>query len=124
MKDKNYILIRNEEDVRKLVELPVQGRIEVIGFTRYSQLFGNQSDFVSHGTYPVISNDVFNELFGKVLTLVDAAFEDGQRKEAFKSLIKAEMSGWYSKNTNYTHKMTEQAYKKILDDLLEDTEER
>ena len=121
MKDKNYILIRNEQDVRQLVELPVQGRIEAIGFTRYSVLFGSDKP-ESNGTYPVISNEVFNELFGKVLTLVDATFEDGQRKEAFKSLIKAEMSGWYSKNTDYARKVTDKAYKKILDDLLQDPE--
>jgi len=46
-----------------------------------------------------------------VLTLVDATFQEGSQKDAFKSLIKNEMSGWYDKSTNYTLKMTEQAYK-------------
>jgi len=97
--DKNYVLI-TKDDVRKLVELPVYGRIEVIGFTRYSSLNGRPVDGITHesdpepnGTYPVISYDVFKDLYGRVLTLVDATFQEGSQKEAFKSLIKNEMSG-------------------------------
>jgi len=115
--DTNYLLI-TKDDVRQLVELPVKGRIEAIGFTRYATLMGRAVDGVVHesdqepnGTYPIISHEVFNELYGKVLTLVDATFQEGSQKEAFKSLIKNEMSGWYDKSTNYTLKMTEQAYK-------------
>ena len=116
MEDKNYLLI-TKDSVRELVEIPVRGRIEAIGFTRYTSLIGRVADGVTHdpdpepnGTYPVISHEVFNELYGKVLTLVDATFQDGSQKEAFKSLIKNEMSGWYDKSTNYTLKMTTQAY--------------
>jgi len=116
-KDKNYLLI-TQDDVRKLVELPVQGRIEVIGYTRYSTLGGKLGGVETHefdqepnGTYPIINFDVFNELYGRVLTLVDATFQEGSQKEAFKSLMKNEMSGWYDKSTNYTLKMTTQAYK-------------
>lgn len=113
MNDKNYILIV-KDDVRKLVEIPVKGRIEAIGFTRYSEIHFEESgheDFVPNGTYPVISSEMFNELYGKVLTVVDATFIDGLQKDAFKTLLKNELSGWYDKNTGYAYKMTEQAYK-------------
>ena len=116
-KDKNYLLI-TVDDVRKLVEIPQDGRIEVIGFTRYSTLGGGVQDGNQYetrpepnGTYPVISYPVFKEIYGKLLTIVDAAFQEGSQKEAFKSLVKNEMSNWYDKNTNYTLKMTQQAYK-------------
>lgn len=115
MSDKNYLLI-TKDDVRQLVEIPVQGRIEAIGFTRYSVLLsgsGGDSEPEPNGTYPVISHEVFNELYGKILTLVDATFPEGSQKEAFKSLVKNEMSGWYDKSTNYTFKMTEQAYRHL-----------
>lgn len=116
MNDENYLLINDEKGVRQLVKLPVEGRIDAIGFTRYSTLRHSATEDGEpepNGTYPVISSEVFNELYGKVLTLVDATFQEGSQKEAFKSLIKNEMSGWYDKNTNYTLKMTEQAYKYI-----------
>ena len=115
MNDKNYLLV-TKDDVRKLVEIPVEGRIEAIGFTRYSVLLHSSSEdgeLEPNGTYPVISHEVFNELYGKVLTLVDATFPEGSQKEAFKSLVKNEMSGWYDKSTNYTFKMTEQAYRHL-----------
>lgn len=120
MNDENYVLIQNNKDVRQLVKIPVKGRIEVIGFTRFSSLGGGHDGtkaYVSepepNGTYPIISSKVFDELYGKVLTLVDATFPEGSQKEAFKSLIKNEMSGWYDKSTNYTLKMTEQAYRSL-----------
>jgi len=112
MNDKNYILI-TKDDVRKLVEIPVKGRIEAIGFTRYTEFSSigrSDKELVANGTYPVISSEMFNELYGKVLTVVDATFADGSQKEAFKTLLKNELSGWYDKNTSYAFKMTEQAY--------------
>lgn len=113
-KDKNYLLI-SQNDVRKLVEIPVEGRIEAIGFTRYSVLLGSSDQkewpHEPNGTYPIISHEVFNELYGKVLTLVDATFQEGAQKDAFKTLIKNEISSWYDKSTRYTLKMTEEAHK-------------
>lgn len=104
-----------QDDVRKLVKLPIKGRIEAIGFTRYSEplLAGSDSTVYPqepNGTYPVISYDLFNELYGRVLTVVDATFQEGNQKEAFKSLLKNEMSGWYDKSTTYALNMTKQAY--------------
>ena len=115
MNDRNYILLM-KDDIRHLVEIPVKGRIEAIGFTRYSNLFhvsGKEgTELVHNGSYPVISADVFNELYGKILTLIDAAFPEGGQKEAFKTLARNELSGWYDKNVSYTIKMTEQLHEK------------
>lgn len=113
MNDTNYLLI-TKDDIRHLVEIPVKGRIEAIGFTRYSVLLASSEGDGApepNGTYPIISHEIFNELYGKVLTLVDATFQDGTQKEAFKSLMKNEMSNWYDKSTDYAFKMTTQAYK-------------
>ena len=121
MNDTNYIIYRDGKGVRHLEKLSTRERIEVIGFQRYSTLLADsektyyQQD--PNGSYPVISYDVFKDLYGKVLTVIDASFDEGERREAIKTLLKSSMSEWYDKNTGYTLKMTSQLVK------LKDTEE-
>lgn len=110
MSDTNYILFQDEKGVRHIEKLNTVERIEVIGFQRYSTLLGgtDSTEYPQepNGSFPVISYDVFKDLFGKILTIVDATFDDGERKEAVKSLLKTSMSEWYDKNTGYTLKMS------------------
>lgn len=106
----NYILYQDGEGVRHIEKLKVDKKIEVIGFQRYSELLGSsdQREYPKepNGSYPIISYDVFKDMYGKVLTVIDASFDDGERKEALKALLKATMSEWYDKNTGYVLKMS------------------
>ena len=110
MSDTNYVLFQDEKGVRHIEKLKTDKRIEVIGFQRYSTLLGDSDNteypLEPNGSYPVISYEVFKDLFGKILTVIDATFDEGERKEAVKSLLKTSMSEWYDKNTGYTLKMS------------------
>ena len=117
MQDVNVILYTNSKDQRRLgtldTDLAGDNRInQVIGYGRFSVLaHGSIGDGEAelNGVYPVISAEMFNELYGKMLTLVDVAFPEGTQKEAFKALSKSEMSNWYNKHVDYTKKMITQA---------------
>lgn len=108
--DKYKLLYQNSKGVRKVADLDISDRIQVIGVTRYTHFETPQTaDWDMNGNYPIIDDDMFKDVFGKVLTIIDASFVDGNQKEAFKSLVKSTMSDWYNKNVNYVAKMTEQA---------------
>lgn len=112
--DRNYVLYQDDKGVRNIVKLPVDERISVIGFSRYSVLLhGSEGDgdHELNGAYPIIKDEHFNDLFGKVLTVVDASFLEGAQKEAFKTLIKGSISEWYAKHCDYNLKMTDKLVK-------------
>lgn len=110
--DKYQVLYMDSKGVRHLIELPeISDRIEVIGVTRFTDFDAaamSNDGWDMNGSYPVISGETFNDVFGKVLTIVDASFQDGSQKDAFKSLVKSTMSEWYNKNVDYVSKMTAQ----------------
>lgn len=119
--DKNYILYTNSKDQRRLAEIHsdlANGKVnQVIGYARYSVMLhglhddGDDGMPEMNGIYPIISGDMFNELYGKVLTLIDLAFPEGSQREAFKSVTRNELSNWYDKHVDYTRKMVEHAIK-------------
>lgn len=115
--DKYQVLYMDDKSVRHIVELPnITDRIELIGITRYTDFqpeaqVRGQTYPAMNGAYPALTSGMFNEVYGKLLTVCDASFTDSIQREAFKSLIKGTMSDWYDKNVSYTAKMTEQLVK-------------
>lgn len=112
--DKYVVLYMGSDGVRHIAEIPkLTDRVELIGITRYTKFDegsrpAKAREYEQNGSYPVIPGDIFNSLYGKVLTVVDAAFPAGDQKDAFKTLIKNELTGWYSKQTDYAAMMTQQ----------------
>lgn len=113
------LLFQNEDSVRELVEVPIKGRVQLIGVTRYTDFdaperlpAGRKTPFELNGTYPIIEAEQFNKLYGKVMQLCDAMLSEPTQREAFKSLMKENLSEWYSKETGYVYKMTEQLFNK------------
>lgn len=108
--DSLYLLFQNDKDVRELVEIPLKDRVKLIGVSRYTDFDkGTKPEF--NGAYPFLQDSNFNALYGKMLQLCDAMIGDATQREAFKSLVKENLSEWYSKETGYTFKMTEQIVK-------------
>lgn len=113
--DKYVLLYVDDRGVRHIVEVPVEDRVEFIGISRYTE-FDNAArtkdskttNVLQNGSYPIIKHDIFNDVYGKVLTVCDAAFPSGDQKDAFKSLIKNTLSDWYEKQVGYTATMTDQ----------------
>ena len=73
--DKYMLLFQNDESVRQLVEVPIKGRAaQLIGVTRYTDFdaperlpAGRKTPFELNGTYPIISAEQFNKLYGKMM---------------------------------------------------------
>ena len=117
--DKYVLLFQNDQSVRELVEVPIKGRVQLIGVTRYTDFdrpeqlpAGRTNPYELNGTYPIIAAEQFNKLYGKVMQLCDAMLAEPTQREAFKSLMKENLSGWYDKETGYVYKMTEQLFNK------------
>jgi len=108
--DSLYLLFQNDKDVRELVEIPLKDRVKLIGVSRYTD-FDNGDKPAFNGAYPFLQDSNFGAIFGKLMQLCDATFSDPQQREAFKSLVKENLSEWYNKETGYTFKMTEQLVK-------------
>lgn len=118
--DKYVLLFQNGDSVRELVEIPMKNRADkLIGVTRYTDFeapnrlpAGRKTPYELNGTYPIVAADQFNKLYGKMLQLCDAMLADPTQREAFKSLVKENLSDWYDKETGYVYKMTEQLFNK------------
>lgn len=114
--DKYYLLFQNDKDVRELVEIPIKDRVKLIGVTRYTDFDQpaarhEKAGYLPNGAYPLLQDAQFSALFGKMMQLCDAMIGDATQREAFKSLVKENLSEWYNKETGYTFKMTEQLVK-------------
>lgn len=116
--DKLYLLVKNDRDVRELVEIPLRDRVQLIGVSRYTDFDESLPDdaagrrgYQFNGAYPFLHDGNFNALYGKMMQLCDAMIGDAEQRTAFKSLVKENLSDWYGKETGYTFKMSEQLVK-------------
>jgi len=101
------VLYQDGSSVRRLKEVDLPDAFDIIGIQKYTD-FDKARGAEPNGSYPVIDNENFSELYGKMLTLCDATFTDATQREAFKDMVKNTLSGWYGKNVDYTFKMAEQ----------------
>lgn len=101
------VLYQDGNSVRRLKEVELPDAYHLIGVQKYTD-FDKARGAEPNGSYPVIDNENFSELYGKMLTLCDATFTDPTQREAFKDMVKSTLSGWYGKNVDYTFKMAEQ----------------
>lgn len=103
------VLYQDGKSIRRLVEVELPDAHQIIGVQRYTDFEeGKGGKENPNGTYPVILSDDFNSIYGKLLTLCDAAFTDNTQREAFKDMVKNNLSDWYNKNVDYVFAMSEQ----------------
>jgi len=108
--EKYMVLYSDDRGVRHIVQLPanmVHPPKKFIGISFMSET-NVKGKFDVVDTIPVIDTDIFNDLYGKLLTLCDAMIADPTQREAFKSIVKDTASSWHSKNSGYAYKMTKQ----------------
>ncbi len=107
------LLYVDGNDVRRTIDIEAPDLIKPIGLQRYTD-FENVANTgpEPNGTYPVLDDKTFNELYGKALTLVDASFAEATQRDAFKNVLKGILSEWFDKQVGYTFRMTEQQRKK------------
>ena len=105
------LLYINAKDARQLVDVNLDDGIKPIGIQRYTDFEANKH-LEANGTYPCLTSDTFDELYGKVLTQVDASFTDATQREAFKSVMRNTLSDWYTKQLDYTFNMAAQLHPK------------
>lgn len=106
---KYKVLYVDGNDVRHLAEVELKDAMTPIGIQRYTD-FDIARGFEANGTYPVLLDKSFNEIYGNLLTLCDATFTDKDQREAFKDMVKGMLSKWYDKNMSYTLKMSDQLH--------------
>lgn len=123
MEDKFFMLYADEDTgVRHLAEVKVESDKSIkkpIGIQIYRNYkgsslpreIGQDSDYLANGSYPVLSQETFNPLYGKMMQICDAMISEKEQRDAFKGLVKEELSNWYDKNVGYTLKMSEQLNK-------------
>lgn len=104
------VLYEDGNNVRRLVKVELPDAFRLIGVQKYTD-FDKAQGAEPNGSYPVIDNDNFSELYGKLLTLCDATFTDATQREASKDMVKSTLSSWYGKNVDYTYKMSDQLNK-------------
>ena len=123
MEDKFFMLYADEDTgVRHLAEVKVESDKSIkkpIGVQVYRNYkgrslpreIGQDSDYLANGSYKVLSRDIFNPLYGKMMQICDAMISEKEQRDAFKGLVKEELSNWYDKNGGYILKMSEQLNK-------------
>lgn len=110
---KYRIVYLDENDVRHKQEIEIKDAKHIkggiIGIQRYTKFdAGKVGGWEQNGTFPILTTETFDNLYGKLLTICDASFSEDKQREAFKSLIKDATSSWFRKNIEYTFKTSEQ----------------
>lgn len=108
------VLYEDGKNIRRLVEVELPDAFQVIGIQKYTDFEkanGEDEKELPNGTYPVISGTDFDRIYGRLLTLCDAAFTNDKQREAFKDMLKTTLSDWHRRQVDYTFTMAEQLNK-------------
>lgn len=104
------LLYVDGNSVTHLVNIDAKDIVDIVGVQRYTD-FDNNKGLLPNGSYPCLNDKSFNELYGKLLTLVDATFTDVVQREAHKNIVRSTLSEWYDKQVGFTFKSAEKLFK-------------
>ena len=105
MKMKTLTAIYRDADLKtvriKIADGTTADFAQAIGF----QIEDSTSeDTMLNGTYPVLNDEDFRHLEGKLLTLCDATFTNKEQREAFKRMVSSSLWGYFSDRIKETVK--------------------